>query len=123
MAVSEVKSIAFPFKKGAGEFPASSSSVDAIEDSIRNILLTAKGERYMRPTFGVGIYSYVFENLTEIMKARLSRDIRQALNEHERRIRVLIVKVLDGDDENTLECDIVYSAAGEVQNLSMQVSA
>jgi hypothetical protein len=59
-----------------------------IEDSIRIVLGTAKGERVMRPTFGCGIHDYVFETVDTTTLSRLEGDVRDALIEWEPRIEV-----------------------------------
>lgn len=40
-----------------------------------NLLLTKKGERYMQPNFGVGLYYYVFEQNSESIKHLLESEI------------------------------------------------
>ena len=55
--------LAFPVgtdERGRVEF---ADGVTDIEQSIRIILGTAKGERVMRPEFGCGIHEYVFETI------------------------------------------------------------
>lgn len=36
-----------------------------------NLLLTKSGERYMQPEFGVGLYYYIFEQNSDIVKHRI----------------------------------------------------
>ncbi len=41
-----------------------------------NLLLTKPGERYMQPNFGVGLWLYVFENITDRFDLELEERIR-----------------------------------------------
>lgn len=41
-----------------------------------NLLLTKRGERYMQPEFGVGLYLYLFEQNTDFIKIKLEDEIR-----------------------------------------------
>jgi len=42
-----------------------------------NLLLTRKGERYMQPNFGVGLYFYLFESSTNVFIEDLESEIRE----------------------------------------------
>ncbi len=64
-----------------------------IEESIRIILGTSKGERVMRPDFGCGIHEYVFETINVATLNRIESSIRDALTRWEPRIDVLGIKV------------------------------
>lgn len=76
-----------------GQRPVSISAYEqSIRESILLILGTAKGERVMRPTFGCGVYDYVFSPLTTATAALMSRDVRNALLEWEPRIEVVEVR-------------------------------
>lgn len=64
-----------------------------IRESIRIILLTAKGERVMRPEFGAGLHDFVFATMNTTTIGSLQATIRDALIKWEPRIRVLSVDV------------------------------
>lgn len=65
-----------------------SAGVDDIEESIRIILGTAKGERIMRPDFGCGIHEYVFSAVNATTLNLIETSVRDALGNWERRIEV-----------------------------------
>ncbi|MFN8524443.1 MAG: GPW/gp25 family protein [Chloroflexota bacterium] len=64
---------------------------DSIQQSIRAIIGTARGERVMRPDFGCGLQHRVFDTLDSTTLARAAFDVREALIEWEPRIEVLEV--------------------------------
>jgi len=72
---------------------ATSTAERRIEESIFNILGTAKGERVMLPEYGCGIHDLVFEPNNPITLSRVTQDVRTALVQYERRIDVLDVDV------------------------------
>ncbi|MFA5267460.1 MAG: GPW/gp25 family protein [Methanoregula sp.] len=82
----------FPLAIDARNRIATSDDEDNIRESIRIILGTAKGERVMRPTFGCGIYSYVYAVLNATNLALIEHAAREALEIWEPRIEVLAVK-------------------------------
>lgn len=70
-----------------------SAGVTDIEESIRLILETAKGERVMRPEFGCGIHDYVFTTIDRSTLTLIETSVRDALREWEPRIDVQSVEV------------------------------
>lgn len=59
-------------------------NVDAVIQSLENILGTSKGERVMRPLFGSGIDKILFENPSEATGRRLSQQISMAVAQEPR---------------------------------------
>lgn len=83
---------AFPVDARGGEV-RQASGAESIEQSIRLILETAKGERVMRPDFGCGIHEYVFETIDTSTQTLIATTVEDALIEWEPRIEVLEVAV------------------------------
>jgi len=50
------------YDKQDGPYKLNKTIQDAVKQNFKNLVLTIKGERIMDPDFGVGIYSYLFEN-------------------------------------------------------------
>ncbi len=70
-----------------------SAGVTDIQESIRLILSTAKGERVMRPEFGCDIHDYAFTTIDRSTLTLVETSVRDALREWEPRIEVLSVDV------------------------------
>lgn len=64
-----------------------------IREAIRIILLTARGERVMRPGFGTGLHDFVFETMSVTNIGTIQAAIQNALIEWEPRIELLSVSV------------------------------
>jgi hypothetical protein len=80
-----------------------------IKEAILIILLTAKGERLMRPDFGCGVNDYVFSSINSLNISRIENEVREALTLFEPRIEVLDIKT-DTKEENNgkLMIEITY---------------
>jgi phage baseplate assembly protein W len=79
---------AFPVETDAdGRVETASGRAD-VEQAIRIILGTAKGERVMRPDFGCGIHDYAFATLDTTTLRLMETSVREALETWERRIDV-----------------------------------
>jgi len=99
---------------------ALSRQVADIEEAIRIILSTAKGERHMRPQFGCGIHDLVFHPNNATTAGLIQTAIDEALGWWEPRIEVLQVIVdVDEDETNKLLIEIYYRirATNDERNL------
>lgn len=80
-----------------------------IEDSMRVVLLTAPGERLMRPQFGCRIWDLMFEPVTHNLLGLISQAVRDALAQWEPRIEVEDVRPeQDDDDSGLVQIRITY---------------
>jgi phage baseplate assembly protein W len=85
-----------------------------IEESIRLILMTAPGERPMRPEFGCAVHDYVFAPADAGTAGDIAYAVRIALNRWEPRVDVDDVAVrFDAVDRGVLYIEISYSLRGE----------
>ena len=80
-----------------------------IEQSIRIILGTSRGERPMRPEFGCRIHDHVFGPANGATAGQIAYDVREALERWEPRIAVRSVDVgFDQIEAGKLYVDIGY---------------
>lgn len=90
-------------------FIASTAYEEDIRQAILIILETAPGERVMRPDFGCGIHSLVFEALDSTTLQRIRSEVETALRQYEARIEVLGVTVDENASfEGTLLIELEY---------------
>ncbi len=76
--------------------------VEAVKQSVLNILLTNHGERPFNPSFGGNLRAYLFENYTPALHAAIESVIKNSLKNHEPRVRVETVDVEDLSYRNAL---------------------
>ncbi len=86
--------------------------VEAIKQSVRNILLTRRGEKFFDPNFGGSLSEYLFENFDPVVEAEIEGRVINTLRNYERRVKVLSVDVEDLSHRNALNIKI------EIQILS-----
>jgi hypothetical protein len=80
-----------------------------VEESIRLIIGTAKGERTMRPGFGCGVHEYVFDTIDTNTLSLIETTVEEALIEFEPRIAVEEVSTSTQDlSEGILLIEIDY---------------
>ena len=91
-----------------------------IDESIRIILSTAKGERHMRPNFGCGIHDLVFAPNSAATWSLTAHHVREALGWWEPRIAITDVDIRpDPTDTSRLMINIKYKikATNDERNL------
>ena len=86
---------------------------DDIHQAILIILGTNPGERVMRPDFGAGLNSFVFEPVNVATMTRIRNRVRDSLIRWEARIDVLDVRVVAaGSERNQLDIELDYRVRG-----------
>ncbi len=80
-----------------------------IDESIRTILSTARGERPMRPMFGSRVHELVFAPNNATTSGLMQQYVEEALGWWEPRIEVIDVDVsTDPDDTSRILVNILY---------------
>jgi phage baseplate assembly protein W len=92
----------FPLRIDSNGSMAMSEDEENIEQSIRLILGTAKGERLYRTQFGCAIHDLVFQPNNQITAARVAAAIKESLNEFEPRIVDISVAASPDEYESNL---------------------
>src|SRR3954453_3775775 len=93
---------------------------DGIDASIRMALITAPGERVMRPQFGCRIWDLLFEPITPNLLGLVSEAVRDAIAQWEPRVAVeQVVPLTDDNDDALIRIHIVYrvKATNDRRNL------
>jgi len=102
----------FPFNfqpvSGSTELSASAPpSYNHINESIRQILGTRPGERFMNPEFGSKLKDLVFEQNNEVLKGLISHYVTDAVRRWEKRIMIRNVS-FENFSDNQLTVIISY---------------
>lgn len=103
--------VGFPFRFDDGGRTAGADAAAHLRELIEQILLTAPGERVMRPDFGAGVGALVFAPAGDALAAALEASVQAALQQTlGARARVLEVTSTAGDGR--LEVTVRYAPAG-----------
>jgi|TARA_R100000541_G_scaffold41311_1_gene48699 phage baseplate assembly protein W len=93
---------------GKGVFESSYSTQEAVVSNLKNLILTAKGERYMQPNFGTNIQSILFENNTDDMKSLLQETIEQDVQYWLPYVQLKEVVLKSSDDMHTIGIKLTF---------------
>ena len=73
-------SLPFSFDGYSGKYKMNKTYRDVVKQNFKHLMLTSPGERVMEPTFGVGLYNFLFELNNEFTRI----DIRERIFEQVR---------------------------------------
>jgi len=99
-----------PFNASAA-FRSTYTTQNAIKNNLINFFLTELGERYLNPTFGGGLRSFIFEQITNNTTELLKEDIQAKINTYFPNVIVSSLDVFQNTDINSLVVSINYTIA------------
>ncbi len=85
------------------------SDVDAVKQSIKNIILTDKMERPFQPTIGCDVRKSLFENFTPQTVMMVKTQIAEAVEQYEPRCNLINIETSPDEDNNTLNVTVLFS--------------
>ena len=86
---------------------------DCLREALWNVLMTAPGERIMRPSFGAGLNQWIGQPNTETIRQLIATSIVAAIGKWEQRASVSSVAVTaDPHDASRANIAISYTGAG-----------
>ena len=79
----------------------------AIARSLRNLVLTAPGERFFNENLGSNVNNLLFENMDDVTASSIKDEIENTINNFEPRVKLLRTQV--SPNFETLEFDVVIT--------------
>ena len=95
------------------------TDVDAVKQSVRNILFTNKGERLFQPSIGSGVFDLLFEHADPLTFQAVRDNIKDILTTLEPRINQIQVQIEDNIDANEIAVTVNFNIAGVANNESV----
>ncbi len=100
----------------------SSYNIEAINNSIRNILTTQKGSLEGMPEFGSRLNELVFSQIDHITVDLLKNLIQEALRQWEDRIIISDITISSVPEYNRLIASISYRLKDDILNVGYSIS-
>lgn len=92
--------VSIPFT-GRGVFNSTFESKEAIKANLINFILTGKGERYFRPTFGSNLRNQLFKNINRDNLEELRFQTKLELESNFPGVEITNLQVSSSPDTNT----------------------
>ena len=100
---------------------AKAMNEDAVKQSIRNLLLTNRGDRLFNNTLGSDIYSLLFENSSPALEQTLSDYIKTTIENYEPRAELIDVVVDSEADEHEVLVVISFRVLNKTEPVSLEL--
>lgn len=91
----------------------------AIRNSIRNLFNTKPGQRFLFPEYGLDLYQYVFEPITEHIAQIIGEKIVNKIEMYEPRVKVKNCYVKCLQDENQYDITLIVGFPTFNSNISI----
>ena len=94
----------------------------AVNRSIRNLLLTDKGERLFQPDLGTDIRKLLFEPMSDSTSELISKFVQDTIRYHEPRAKVLKVDVTAYEEQNAYAVTVQYMIINKQDPVQLTVT-
>jgi len=94
---------------------------DAVKESIRNLLLTDRGERLMQPNLGGNLKAMLFENMTPATIKLIEDQARTTIELYEPRAELIDVTASSNIDDNVVRVHVQFYISNNQQPISVDV--
>lgn len=95
---------------------------NAVNNSIRNLVFTNKGERLYQPDVGCDITRMLFEPMSDSVAELMSSTIQKTISDYESRAKVIAVDVIPYYDRNLYQVVIQYMIINRQNPITLNVS-
>ena len=94
---------------------------NAVKESLKNLILTDRGERLMQPFIGGGVRELLFENLIPSTIKTLENRIKDTIELYEPRCELIDISVTANLDENSVNVGIQFYVSNVEQPTSLDI--
>jgi phage baseplate assembly protein W len=84
----------------------------AINNAVKNIIMTVPGELVFNRNYGSSVSSYLFDFIDEGTAGLIDLEIRRSIGYNEPRVELIDVKVTPRIDQHDFSCRIEYKIVG-----------
>jgi hypothetical protein len=113
--------VALPFNAPA-VFKTTYTTQESIKYNLINFFLTNQPERYLNPTFGANLRSFIFQQISSGNIEFLKQDIQSKLQLYFKNVIVASLDIFSNPDSNSINVVLKYSIQDTGLNDSIQLS-
>ena len=100
--------VGLPFT-GNAVFNTTYTTKDATKANLINYFLTNKGERYLAPSFGSDIRTFLFDNIDQNKIEQIKYNIKQELDYYFPRVNTTVFEVSSNPDSYSIRVYLKYN--------------
>ena len=101
-----------------GYFASTKTTMDAVKEDVKLLLLTQQGERLFQPLLGMNIRRFLFEQITENTVVEIENDIVETFSRWLPFVQLNDIKVdITDQDRNKIKIDVKFNIANAPNDL------
>tara|TARA_R110000824_G_scaffold61487_16_gene163567 strand:- start:3915 stop:4256 length:342 start_codon:yes stop_codon:yes gene_type:complete len=104
---------------GTGGFLSSNENLGSLRDGVRQLILTSRGARVMRPDYGTDIRKSVFNPLDNTMINTLREQIVSTIATYEKRVIVKKLTLVPDEENHKLIIKLLITSKDDLLNAAM----
>lgn len=97
-------------------------NVDAIKESVQNLILTKNYERPFHPEIGCQVSNLLFENFGPATISSIKRTILDTITKFEPRVNVTDVLILSNPDDNAIDIEVSFTINNVLDPITITVT-
>ena len=103
---------------GDGYFASTKTTIDAVKEDIKMLLLTQQGERLFQPLLGMNIRRFLFEQITENTVIEIENDIVSTFSRWLPFVQLNDINIdINEQDQNRIKIDVKFNIANAPNDL------
>lgn len=96
---------------------ARKTNEDSVKESILNLILTDKGERFFQPNLGSDIRAMLFENISNLTILTVEEMIKDVIKAYEPRAELISVITVPNADTNAIDVTITFNVTNSEEDI------
>lgn len=96
---------------------ARKTNEEAVKESILNLILTDRGERFFQPNLGSDIRSMLFENVTNLTILTIEEMVKDVIESYEPRAGLISVETTPNTDGNEINLTITFNVSNSEEDI------
>lgn len=114
--------VSLPFSNRTA-FTTVYTTKEQLKFNIINYLLTDRGERIFNPTFGAGLRSRLFEQITQDSNEALKMSIRSSVEDYFPSVEITTLDILSDPDNSQISIQFSYriKTSNETDNILLNI--
>ena len=103
---------------GDGYFASTKTTMDAVKNDIKLLLMTQRGERLMQPNLGMNIRRFLFEQITDDTEIEIENDIVDTFSRWLPFVQLNDILIdLKNQDRNQIKIEVKFNIANTPNEL------
>jgi phage baseplate assembly protein W len=97
------------------------TDAEAARRSLRNLILTNRGERFYKPNLGSNINSLLFEQPNDVITEQISSLIKECIERYEKRVFLQAVNVSYEESDSSYNVDVYFSVINNTNTYNLNI--